>query len=201
MENTTPFEIIGAPFTLYLAVVGTVFPAVDAAPAIAWKLVGSSGDLNYMDDGVTVDHPQNISFFRAAGDSGSRKAFRVDEDLMISLILADISLEQYALAINGNPVAATAAGVGVAGKKKLGLSRGLVLDTRALLLRGPSPYMEDGVAQYCVPIAVQTGKPKPVYRKAQAAGLALEWTALVDPNAASPAERFGYVEAQTAIAL
>jgi hypothetical protein len=30
--------------------------------------------------------------------------------------------------------------------------------------------------------------------------LAIEWTALVDPNAADPSEYFGYVDAQTAAA-
>jgi hypothetical protein len=201
MLNATPYEIIGAPFTLWVASVGTAFPNVDVNPAVGWTKVGTSGDLNYMDEGVTVEHSQSINFFRAAGDTGSRKAFRTEEDCMVRLTLADLTLEQYKLALNGNSLTPVAEASGIPGTKKLGLSRGLTIDTRALLVRGPSPYMADGIAQYEIPVAVQTGKQQLVYRNGQPAGLALEWTALVDPNAATSDERFGRLIAQTAAAL
>jgi len=191
MLNATPYEIIAAPFVLWIAPVATVFPAPHDAVAGAWILVGSSGDLNYMDTGVKVEHKQAISFWRSLGDSGSRKAFRSTEDLVISLELADLTLEQYALALNGNAVTASPS------LKKIGLSRGLTLDTRALLVRGPSPYVDDGVLQYEVPIAVQTSSPQVVLKRDTPAGLALEWTALVDPSAASADERFGRIVAET----
>jgi hypothetical protein len=202
MENATPYEIIGSPFTVWIADVGVTFPAVDEDPDPGdFTLVGSSGSLNYMDEGVTVEHSQSINFFRALGDSGSRKAFRTQEDLKIRLTLADLTIEQYLLALNGNAMTTVAAGSGIPGTKKVGMSRGLAIDTRALLVRGPSPYMADGILQYEVPVACQTGNPQVVYRRDQPAGLALEWTALVDPSAASADERFGRLIAQTAVAL
>lgn len=201
MENATPYEIIGAPFSVYIAPVGSPFPDVDEVPDSSdWTLVGTSGDLNYLDEGVTVEHSQAMNFFRALGDSGSRKVFRTSEDLKIRLTLADLTLEQYALALNGNTVTPTSPGAGVPGSKKVGLSRGLAVDTRALLVRGPSPYMADGIMQFEVPVACQTGNPQPVMRRDQPAALALEWTALVDPSAASADERFGRLVAQTAVA-
>ena len=99
--------------------------------------------------------------------------------------------EQYSLALNGNTVTPST------GEVKIGLSRGLVVDTRALLVRGPSPYLADGAMQYEVPIVAQSGSPQPSLKRDEPAGLALEWSALVDPDAASDDERFGRLVAET----
>lgn len=197
-NNSAPFEIIAAPFTVWFAPLGTTFPLIDAVPAAPWAKVGSSGDLNYLTDGVKIKHSQAMSLFRALGDAGSRKAFRTEEDLMVSLVLADLSLEQYAHALNSNTVTTTAAGSGTAGFKSMGLSRGFSVATYALLVRGPSPYGENWNMQFQVPRAAQTGSPEAVMRKGDPAGLALEWTALVDPNAATEFKRFGELLAQHA---
>lgn len=198
MENPAPYEILGAPFELWVAPVGTVFPTVDAAPSGSWTKVGTSGDLNYAEAGVTVEHKQSLTPFRALGSTGPRKVFRANEDLTIKLELADLSPAQYATIMNGNAVTTVSAGVGVAGTKKLGLSQGTTVTQHALLLRGPSPAMENGTAQYEVPVAVQSGNPAPVFKKDAPAALAIEFMALEDPNAASPDERFGRFIAETA---
>lgn len=200
-NNSLPYEIIAAPYDVFIAPVGTAFPVVDIAPPAPWTKVGSSGNLNYTDEGVTVAHSQAIELFRALGDAGSRKAFRTEEDLMIRLQLADVTLEQYAHALNSNAVATTAPGAGTAGFKEIGLSRGFAIATVALLVKGPSPYMEDGAMQFQVPRAAQTGNPEPVFRKGTPVALQLEWTALVDPNAVSELFRFGKLVAQHAAAL
>jgi hypothetical protein len=70
----------------------------------------------------------------------------------------------------------------------------------ALLVRGPSPYMEDGVMQWYVPICMQTGSGSVALKNGEAAGVALEFTALVDPQAASDDEVFGILECQTDVA-
>ncbi|MFZ5749101.1 MAG: hypothetical protein ACOY45_15760 [Pseudomonadota bacterium] len=196
-----PYEIIGAPFTLWLAPVGTAFPLIDAAPGGAWKLVGSNGDENYTEDGVTIQHSQTINKVRTAGSVGARKALRDSEDMMVSLTLLDMTLEQYALALNGNEVETTAAGIGTAGYKTLGLSRGEEVTTYALLVRGPSPYAPGMNAQFEVPRCYESGSPQPVFRKGQPAGLALQFDALEDPDAASADERFGRLIAQHLAAL
>jgi len=197
-DNSAPFEIIAAPFTLHVAPVGTPFPDVDAEPAVTWVKVGTSGDRNYTEDGVTVQHSRSIEKWRAVGSPGPRKAWPTEEDLIIGLTLADLSLEQYQLALNHQTVATVAAGVGTAGYKSLGLSRGLSLPQRALLIRGASPYGDGFTMQYEVPVAYQSGSPEVVFRKNEPAALALEWTALEDPDAATENERFGRILAQTA---
>jgi hypothetical protein len=195
--NSEPYEIIAAPFTAWLAPVGTPFPDIDEDPTAPWVKVGSSGDLNYLEDGVKVSHAQSMNFFRALGDCGSRKVFRTSEDLKISLTLADLTLEAYSLALNDALIDETPASPGVAGVKKIGLSRGFGVATHALLVRGPSAYMENGASQYEVPLAAQTGNPEPVFKKDTPAALALEWTALVDPDAEDDSERFGRLVVQT----
>ncbi len=197
MQNAIPYEVLGAPFTAWFAPVGTAFPDVDIDPAGPWAKIGSSGDLNYFQEGVTVEHSQTINPFRAAGDTGSRKVFRTEEDLKIRLMLADLTLEQYKHALNENTITTVAAAPGTPGTKSIGLSRGTAVATMALLVRGPSPYMADGIAQFEVPRAAQSGNPAPVFRNGEAAGLALEWTALVDTTAATADEYFGRLVAQT----
>jgi hypothetical protein len=61
---------------------------------------------------------------------------------------------------------------------------------------GVSPYGDGWNLQYEVPIAFQTGEPEVIYRKDEPAGLALEWTAIIDPSAVSADERFGRLVAQ-----
>jgi hypothetical protein len=90
---------------------------------------------------------------------------------------------------------------GEAGYKKIGLSRGFSIKTVQLLVRGPSPEMPDGVAQYEIPRCMQTGSPEVVYKKGTPAGLALEWTALVDADAQDESERFGRLLIQTDAAV
>jgi len=197
-----PYEIVAAPFTLWLAPVGTAFPAIDATPSGDWKKVGTSGDRSVNEDGVTVAHSQTVNAVRSAGSTGPRKAFRPEEDQVVSLTLLDISLEQYAIALNNNAVTTTAAGVGTAGHKALKLYRGVQVATHALLARGVASAYGDGwTAQYEIPVCFQSGDPELVYTKGEPAGLALEFTTLEDNDAVTPDMRFGRLLMQHAIAL
>ncbi len=197
-----PYEIIAAPFTLWVAPVATAFPLVGAAPASEWIKVGTNGDRSESEDGVTVAHSQDFSQVKVAGSTGPVKAFRTDEGLVVSLTLLDISLEQYKLAMNGAAVTTVAAGVGTAGYKHLPLYQGLNVTTYALLVRGTgSAYGDAYTAQYEVPFCYQSASPELVFKKGDPAGLALEFTALEDPAAASAAARFGRLVMQHAVAL
>lgn len=197
-----PFEIMGVPFTLYCAPVGTAFPLIAAAPAGDWIKVGTSGDRNYSDEGVTVAHSQSVNTVRGAGATGPQKAFRNEEDQVISLVMWDMTLEQYALALNSNAVATTAAGVGTAGFKALKLYRGVEVATMALLIRGDaSAYGEGWKSQYEIPVCFQSGDAEPVFTKGEPAGIALEFTTLEDPDAATADMRFGRLVMQHQLAL
>lgn len=196
-----PYEIIGSPYTVWVAAVGTAFPDIDEAPAVDWKKLGTAGNRNYSEEGVTVNHAVSFNKVRPGGATGPVKAFLNEEDLMIRLVLWDMTLEQYSYALNGNMLTTTAAGVGTAGTKEIGLSQGQFVKEYALLVRGVSPYGENMNAQYQVPRCYQSGSPSPVYRKATPAALALEWTALEDLGASSEVERFGTLLMQHALPL
>lgn len=200
--NAAPFEIIAAPFTGWWAPVGEAFPAIDAAPAGNWVKIGTSGDRNYDEDGVTVAHEQTIEQVRAVGGTGPRKAFRTEEGLIVRFSLMDLTLEQYRLALNSNPVATTAAGSGTAGFKALNAYRGLDISTMALLLRGGvSPYGASFQSQFEIPVCFEGGSPEPAFKKGEPAGLALEFMVLEDPSASTEAERFGRLKQQHQAAL
>ena len=197
----SPFEIIAGPLTLWLAPVGTAFPIVTAAPAGPWAKVGTSGDRNYSDDGVSVQHSQKNEVARPAGATGPVKAFRTEEDLMIMVTMWDVSLEQYMLALGGVAPTTTAAATGVPGTKRIGLSRGPDVVNYALMARGPSAYADGMFAQYEVPVCYQSASPKLAYKKGVPAGIELEFTALEHGAAASAAERFGRLVMQHQAAL
>ena len=199
---SAPYEIIAWPFTVYWGPVGESFPAIDAAPAGNWVKIGTAGDRNYGGDGVTLVHNQTIERFRPAGSTGPVKASRTEESLMVRFTLWDMLLEQYRLAFNNNAVTTTAAGSGTAGYKVLNTYNGIDVSLMALLVRGDvSPEGNSWKMQYEIPVCFQAGSPEPVFSKGAPAGLALEFEALEDPNAATAAERFGRLKVQHATAL
>ena len=199
MENNgTPYEIIAAPYVVWIAAYGTDFPDVGSDPAVAWLKVGISGDKSQMESGVKVKHDQSIKKIFASGATGPVKAVRDQEDLEVSFEIMDLTLESYARALNGNAVNSVAASVGVAAQKALALRQGILVGEVALLVRGASPYMADAYMQFELPRVYQSGKPSPVFAKGKPAGLALAYTVLEDMNANSDEARFGYLRAQTA---
>lgn len=193
-----PFEVIAHPLEIYLAPVGTAFPDVSAAPDASWTLLGTSGDENYDEDGVTVTHEQTLEEWTPAGSTGPRKVFRTGERLVIAVPLADLSAEQYARVLNDATITQDAAGVGTAGVDRFGLSQGHTVATFALLARGKSPAGDSFDAQYQVPRCYQGANQEPQFQKGNPALLACEWTALEDLDAASEATRFGELIIQTA---
>jgi hypothetical protein len=200
MSESAPYEVVAQPFEAYRAPVATVFPEIQAEPSEDWDIIGTSGDRNYSEDGVTIQHTQSVEEFRSLGSVGPIKAFRTEEGLRISFVLHDVSLEQYARSLNDNTVTTVPAAGTSGGYKKVGLSRGRVMSEFALLLRGSgaSPYGPDWNVQYEVPKVVQVGEAEVVYQKGEPAGIQLEFLALEDPDAASEDERFGRLIAQNA---
>jgi len=151
-----PEEILAFPLTVYLAEVGTAFPLIDDLPAdfdVAWAVLGSEGDLNYDENGVTVSHSETTFDFTPAGSTMPSKRFRTAEDLLVKLNLVDLSAEQYAKAMNNSSVTTVAAGTGIAGQKHFSLFRGDQVASFAVLLRGVSPVDNDLNMQYEFPKA------------------------------------------------
>ncbi len=190
-----PYEILAAPLTIYVAAVGESSPDIKDAVAGNWIKLGTSGDKNYSDDGVTVTHDQSIELFRPAGGTGPRKAFRSEEDLKIAFTLVDLSPDQYAKILNDASVTTVAQASGVAGQKHFDTLQGLQVAHFALLARGTSTVLDTLNAQYEFPIAIQGGNPEPVYNKGEPAGLECEFMAIEDDT-----DGFGKLRTQTTVA-
>lgn len=187
---SAPYEVIAGPLTVYVAPVGTTKPAVNAAPSGSWIKLGTSGTKNYSDKGVTVEHPQTLAFFKPAGSTGKRKAWRTDEDFFIGVELVDLTAEQYAIALNNATVTTTA---GPPATKSIPLQQGQTVAQWALLARGVSPIGDSLSAQYFVPIVIQAENPTPIYAINAPAMLACKFQALEDATLG-----FGTWEEQTA---
>lgn len=187
----TPEEIITAPFTLWLAPVGTAFPAPDAAPAAPWVVLGKNGSRSYESGGIRVQHQRQIEQSRPAASSVATFAWGAGESLTIALSLIDLTLEVYAKALGGATIGTVPALPDTIGTRSMGLTLGRApLAEFALLARGPSPYVEGENAQFQIARCVQAGSPQPTFSKAGSA-LDLTFTALEDPSATSEADLFG----------
>ena len=192
-----PSEIVAAPLTIWLAPVAFAFPDVDEVPipTNGWEKLGTSGDLNYDEAGVTVTHNQTIETFTPAGGTAARKAWRTSESLMIEFTLVDISAAQYARVMNDATITQVAASAGIPGKDSFDLLQDIDVTTFALLARGVSPANPAMVAQYEVPMVYQSASPSPVYSKGKPAGLQCQFVALADATTG-----FGKLRIQTAVA-
>ncbi len=195
-NNSVPFEIVATgEVDLYLAPVSTPFPTTPSeTPPAPWALIGKSGGQNYDPAGITIALAQSTTELRGLKDVETRKVIRTSASKKLSGNVFDITAETMALALNGNAIVETPGGADK-GFQTIGLSLGSMVTTYALLMRSVSPYLADGASQWCFPIVVQSGSPSVVYSNNGAAGLALEFTALVDTTQAA-AKRSGWYEAE-----
>lgn len=140
-----PHEVVAAPLTVYLAPIGTAFPAVyepEASFNALWDKLGTEGDRNYTDAGVTVNHAEDTEDFTPAGSTMPIKRFRTGETFEISLELADVSPEMYALVMNDATVTTASR------NKHFELFRGDQVNGFAVIARGMSPVDNDLNLQY-----------------------------------------------------
>jgi len=188
-----PFEILTGVGRLYVAPVGTDFPDVDTTPAVEWRDVGDT------QDGVTVTLDETIDDIITDQSHGPVKSSRSEESLVIATQLAHATLENLGMVL-GTTVTDTPAASGVPGTRKVGLYRGQVVATHALLFRGTSAY-GDYAAQYEVPMGSFQGAVEMADTRDGNRRIVTEFHAMVDPDAASEDEKFGRLVMQDAAAL
>ncbi len=130
-----PHEIVAAPLTIYLAVIGTAPPAVSDDPTgfdPAWEILGVEGARNYDESGVDVDHSETTVDFTPAGSTTPSKRFRTGEVNEMTLNLVDLSPDTYAKVMNDALVTDTGSA------KSFSLFRGDQVSSFAVLARGQS---------------------------------------------------------------
>lgn len=173
----TALVVINGPVELWWAPVATAFPVVSAAPAAEWNLIGTSGDSNYTDDGVTINTSQTVEDFIPLGETFPIKSFRTEEEVTISVRIADLSLAQFRVALNLNTVT-TNAGI----DDEVSLERGVDVSTMALLCRGTgkSPEFAGGNLQFELYMVRESGSQELGFVKGEPVGVQLEFRALKD---------------------
>ncbi len=178
-------EIVNGPLSVYWGPVGEVFPAVNAAPAGNWLLIGTSGAHNYAEDGVIVATEKNLEYFRALASGYPRKAFITETDVMVTINLADMTLAQLRLALNQNTVT-TASPI-----EHIQLDVGLDVNEIALLVRGTSksPSLIGGNLQYELPRVVEENSQEYTFVKGEPAMAEMIFRVIYDEGNSNPAGR------------
>ena len=199
----TPEEIITAPYTVWIAPIGTAFPTLAEAPGEGWALLGKHGNRSYSRDGVAIVHPRRFVTSQPAGAMAPGFGFDTLGGLRLRVRLLDLTFETYAIALGRNEVTRTRADLETTGTRTMGLARPLrPAAPLAVLVRGASPYDDDQIAQYELPRCLEAGSGADVvYQRGKPAGLALEFLALEDPAATSEATRFGRLVAGYSVQL
>ncbi len=204
---SAPYEIVVSPVIVWTAPVGEAFTDVDTTPAGNWLSLGAITGIGSpnTEDGVVLSFGQEGNDIVVDNETGPIKWARTLETLMIAVTCLNTTPLQFTKFLSGTAPTSTAAGGGTPGFDDIGLSRGLTVFERALLIRGTgtSP-MDDGSLwsfQYEIPKAVQTGDAELAYVKGQPAGLSFEFKALVDPSASTADEKFGRYVVQDATAV
>lgn len=187
-SGSSPFEILSGACDVWVAPVGTAFPVITATPS------GSFFSLGRTEGGVTVRHTQNLEMLTTDQTIGAIKAIRTEEGMEIELGLAEITLERYAKVMNDVTVTTAA---GPPATKAFFPHKGRCVTRLALLARGDSPYGAFNM-QFEVPVVVQMDEPELEFVKDDKVVLNSTWAALEDLTAATEAERYGRVIAQTA---
>lgn len=203
MSNGQPFNLIGQVGDIYLAAVGTAFPAINVAPSGSWAYLGTAGALDVDDPGVHVIGAQTITDFTGAGSTVKRKVWRTMEQLTVTVAIADMTLETLRRAFNSNALTTVAAASGIPGSKAINIFQGPDVVTFAALIRTCSPYSGDAnsFAQVEMPNAFNSAGFDIGFTKGKAAVATLTFEGLLDPNNPTGAGRYGRVAAYVAAAL
>ncbi len=158
---------------------------MDITPAGNWALIGSSGDENYHEDGVSITVGQEIVTWTPFGLSLPLEAFRTNESIVVGVRIADLTLEEMRHAFNQATVTTDA---GPPAISSIPLYRGPgKLAEMALLIRGTgkSPYAAAVNIQWEINRAVHTNAPEFLFSKAEPVAPTLEFTVLYDQTNAT----------------
>lgn len=192
--TTQPQELVSGFLTLWVAPIGTAVPLLDITPPGPWVLLGTNGANDYDSTGLTVTHNQTLATFTPVGTTAPVAVWRTDEQLEVSVTLADTSAPSYAQSLNNAAVNIVNATTGLPGESDITLLQGVNVGIFALLARGVSALNQTMNAQYAIPAVYQSANPAPVYKKGAPAELALTYATILDPNGGG----FGKFQQQSA---
>ena len=106
-----PQELIAGPLDVWVNDAGEDHPEISDPVPVAWTKLGS----NISEDGVTFSRSESIEKRRTLDSPLTKKLFRTEYDVEISLNLQDMSIATLARIENGATVTTSAAGSGEGG--------------------------------------------------------------------------------------
>ena len=136
----------GDPYTFRIADSGGVEGVEGSNPG--WNLLGDS---LISEDGIVVSFQQTLEPQRILAETLPVAYYRTAEEFTINATLLDYTVDTQAFLMNQRSVTSVAASVNRVGHKTTTLERGPTVDYNSLLVRMPSPYMVDGLAQLYFP--------------------------------------------------
>lgn len=186
MSNAVPYEVLAGPADIWLAIVGTAFPLVDAAPAVAWVQLALATQMT--EDGVHIVGDQTVEHVYSLGGTGSRKGFRTRQEVHARFTVMDATVEALSKALADQTITTVAAGVGIPGQKSMPLAMpGGAIATKAMLVRSrQSPYGTElpgdpvFTSQWEFPLVYNSGNVEVVYSKGVPVGLGYDFMVMDD---------------------
>lgn len=195
MATLTPREIAVGPLTVYLAEAVEAEDDVDGEPSGNWGKLGTNGDENYGEAGITITHSQTLRQTRTVGATGALKVNRQTEDLTIALVLMDMNLAQLTKLLN-NTAKSTDTDPAI---DYIGVRRGPDVTVLSMISKGAGMSGSGAFPiQLYNPRVYQSADLSPVFSKADDVGYSATFSCLEYQSASPDAERFGRWVVQTA---
>ena len=183
LTMSAPFELLNGPVTLYIAAEGTAAPEISGDRNVStlpggWTWLGTNGDRNYGDDGVTITPSRSYELQMVLGSTAPQKPFLTEQGFTVSVPIVDMSAETMARIMNGAAVTDLAAASNQGGHKSFDLMIADEAAQFALLIRGKSAYGDSYNAQHWIPKCFVSDVGEYSYVKGEAAATEVEFTAL-----------------------
>ena len=140
-----PTELIAGPIDLWVqdAAATIAHPEISGDVPAAWVKLGS----NISEDGVTFSRSESIEKRKTLDSPLTKKLFRTEYDVELSLNLQDMGIATLARMENGATVTTTAQATSKGGYDEYTGGRGFDIKYYSLLIRGMSPFNNDMALQ------------------------------------------------------
>lgn len=168
-------ELVTGPLSVYIAATGEAFPAVAAAPAGNWVLIGGSlGARRYSEDGISILQDVETSDVNSLGSIDPECVLMTGRNLRVTLMMKNLHLDQLRYAFQSNAVTANAA------DDELDLNVGPDLTVSSILIRGTSksPQESGFNMQFEFENCIELASKEINFNKEDAAEVALEFRVL-----------------------
>jgi hypothetical protein len=175
---SAPYDIFVGSADVWVAPVGTAFPAIDAEPGSPWVLVGTRGAKQYSDSGLTIRSNITTNAIRSLGSILTIKNVRSDADFQVEFVVMDTTPDQLAISFGTDPSTID----DNTDDESFAVNFSPIPLQRAVLVRtGQSPFGAGANSQLEIAAADQLGSAEGAFSKTEGLGFQHLWSA-VEPQ-------------------